>query len=480
MISKKIITAVSLGSALGVGGITSSAVSQNQDIQEISELASSKQDTMRGSEQHFNIVNDAEITQDLYIDELLIIRKPSNLFLNEELNRHIKSILSKFNAACKNVDITYVEDSAIYNENLSKAKFIATPHDGHAWVDDTTDSIEFEVDILNIEIDDTISTISTDASMPFSDDFSYPLFLDELSDEGLDQKLQILNLNLDDFSRYFLKHSEYKNVEIKYEENSACYEDSTFKMWVIPKDDHYWENGTRVAYLSTVSLKNIYQKENKNTQFAVVENLASFTKEINVDKLDDVLLNDVLLEIDWNDKNNYPFFTEAILKNVDLSYENHSVAINSNNILITLNAKPINKHVWKNTSDKSSKKYYVRLDNVIVNQQEAETPSIYSKKIFIPSTKQIDLWWHKEFSNDKDILDQIFTEENLWKIFEEVEKEFKGLEVKYWIKNSPKLLSWSQASIDLGVKPKDGYVWDDRQNYERKLNIVVSGFYMNV
>lgn len=488
--NKKFITAVSMGSAatLVQTPVITKVVEPQQisNIQEIeSDINNLKFHNDNDGNLNTNLVNDAEITQDLYVDELIVIKEPTSKALNEEFNKHVNPILKKFNSLSKHVTITYVPNSAMYDKNLCHSKFVAAPHEGHAWVDDSTDIIEFMVEILNVEVDDKIVDIKNDAFMPFADDFSYPIFLDKMTDKDLDEKLDVLNLNLEDFSRYFLKHFEYKNVSIKYIPQSACYEDSTFKMEVIPKKDHYWENGTKNSYISKVSLKNIYQKSIQH-KYANVSNLTTFNKPITIDRMDPNLLNELLKKIEWNNEETLQFYKGAELEDVIINYVVDSVSIDeSNNVLIALNVVPKSGFVWKNTNHSTNKTFYVNLENInVLNKPEEindkKNLDISSKKIYIPNSKQIDLWWNKKFSNENDILEQIFSDENLWKIFEKVENDIKGVRVLYWIKNSPKLLSWSQASIDLGVEPKDGYVWDDRQTYERKLRIIVSGFYIDV
>lgn len=453
-------------------------------------------------------LNDSYLTRDKYYDELMIIKNQSHNSFNDGILKHANVIIKRLLSSSKNVEITYINQSAIYSTDLSKAKFIATPTSGHSWKDFSTNPIIFEIEILNVEVDDIDQQIKNDARMPYHDAFNLNIVLDEETDEDMNDKILALNLNLENHGKYLVNFNKYKNVRIDYIQDTTSYENSTFKILVTPNKEHYWENKTQVSYICTVVVNNLEVKP-KLIQNARVLNLTSYDGGIDIESKTNFELDKICREIDWDTSVGLQLFNDAKIENVKLFYVDNSAKILGDEFNIALEAIPNENHSWIDSNQTDAKKFYIKLNNVFVNEQEEieisqisselkETVTIeieqkelyqeeqgtYSsettvKRINIPKYLRVDLWWNQEFKNTDDVLNIIFTDNNLWSIFKIVEEECKGIEALYWIKNSPKLLSWSEASIDIGVLPKEGYAWNDGQKYERKLNIIVGGFYIN-
>lgn len=433
-----------------------------------------------------DLINQAKLGNHLYCDELLIIDEKSSEALNKaiimNLNKVAKIIVEESNF----INLQYLENSAIYQENKSFAKFVATPMTGYTWQDFSSDEIYFDVELLNVDVLDVQENHQNDANAPYHDVFKHNLIIDELSDAAINKAL--LSLDLNNLITEFQNHNKYNNVFLQYIEDTASWETKTFKIIITPLQGHFWIDNSQNSMIATVSIKN-YSLKNNTVNDAVVDNLVTFNKLIEIETNKKEVVEAKILEMDLNSLIHY--FYGANINEVKLSYVKNSIYVNENNQYeILLFATPNENHSWMETGLSQTKAFKVLLANVlvIVNNEEnyqltKNKNSVFYKfynplwtQINIPKSTRIDLWANQLFKNDEHIQENIFSDENLWKIFKILENEHKGIKALYWIKNSPKFLSTNLASIDIGVIPMNGYAWDDGQRYERKINVLIGGF----
>lgn len=472
MINKKMITAVSVGTVIGTSSVAASDVIDNQKS-----IVNIEQN------QHgfLDVTNDAILTKNLYYDDLLLVADESIEAINDAIKNNFEVIKNQLLKNSCNINIELIENSSHYINNILNVNLIATPNTNHAWLNGKTNEVYFSIEIFNVEVDETLNHVTNDAKTPFEDQFNLELDLNELSDEALNDKLNSLNINLQDYQIYFENKNQYENVKIEYILDTASLCDKSFKILITPLKGHYWQNNTQVSYIGNIKIKQINLNQNLEN-IAIANNVCEFTKPFELAKFDVTELEFIIANLNWNTKEVLQYFTNSQIENVNINYVFNTISFNENAIYIVLEFKPILGYVWINSHICDSKKIHVKLTNVnIANDTKISLKTKDNKKnkilkINIPKSIKTDYWWNHQYENSENVLSEIFSDKNLWNVFKHIEEELKGIEILYWIKNSPKLLSWSEASIDVGVKPKQGYVWDDNGTYERKLNIIVDGF----
>ena len=146
----------------------------------------------------------------------------------------------------KNVDVTYVPNSADYDSMTCLVS--VTPKGGHTFKDNSIKSVNVKV---SLNIDKNYWT----CSVPSFDDFTKKISLDDATNTSTLNAFisKTFKDNSKNLSSILNCYSQYKNVTIAYTNGSANYDANSFTVTVTPTSGFSWSDGTRTA--RTVKVK---------------------------------------------------------------------------------------------------------------------------------------------------------------------------------------------------------------------------------
>ncbi|MDE5545242.1 MAG: hypothetical protein K2N92_01725 [Malacoplasma sp.] len=155
---------------------------------------------------------------------------------SEQLNSYLTTNfnVSNLNLENDNLDIKLVENSASFeNKNF---KVAVTPKSGFAWTDGKTGTIQV---VVNVDIKAEV-VLQKDASFATGDTYNLSLDVNYVTNNNSFDNYLKTNFKTIDLEKY----SSYKNVDVKYVDGSANYDNSQFKLSITPLAGHAFNDGT--------------------------------------------------------------------------------------------------------------------------------------------------------------------------------------------------------------------------------------------
>ncbi|MDE5949249.1 MAG: hypothetical protein K2G54_00050 [Malacoplasma sp.] len=143
-----------------------------------------------------------------------------------QLNTYLSNSFSSSNLNLDTkLDAKLIENSASFeNKNF---KVAVAPKSGFAWTDGSSKAVEVTVSVK-------ISELKYDAASISNDNYKVSLNLNQVSNSKAFNEYLMKNFRAMDLEKFAL----YKNVEIKYVENSASYDTNQFKVSITPVAGH--------------------------------------------------------------------------------------------------------------------------------------------------------------------------------------------------------------------------------------------------
>lgn len=432
MLTKKMTTII-LGSVAGsagvVGGVVA-GVAANPEVISNSAIV----DT--------DIINDASVQDIVIYEKEIIISEASNEQLDSAINKYVDEIIASLNG--QNVNIEYKQGSAIYKSgSIPMAEFIATPVEKHAWSDGSLGSKTIKITFINVNV---VPIIYSDAEAPTMDIFNLKVSLSRKSDLELNNFLSNLNLNILNFANYAEYGMHYKNVELSYVENSANVDTKTFNIRVYPTVKHEWVTGGDMQKIITVSINDLVIVS------ATAPNESNYVSTIELLKSNDELLNEHLMQIDFNNSKLLENTTD--FNNVDLKYIQNSANVNEQTFSLT--ATPLEGHEWT-TGGNYTKNIKVTINKLVINSAFIYSDSMMARDIFI------------DYANSTD-LNRVLSQMDFaggFRILLTNGNQFKNVNISY-VNNSA---NFEQNYFLLSATPTSGFYWDDGTTSSRYIKV---------
>lgn len=331
----------------------------------------------------------------------------------------------------------------------------------------TTIAVAVSVPVLmnNHQQSSSINTPSANiASYPESDTFSLNL----IAKNQDDLNSQLSNLFSNDvlsssYASYFQKASDYKNVNVIFNENSGNIITKIFTLTITPKNNFKWDNGGDDAKLINVNLSNLSITSNN-----------SILKNDSVESLDGIYkLNYSDLSSSVYDSKTLNSFLDSSFdksklggtySNVDIKYVVNSANFESSTFNIEIT--PSFGHSWSDGSTSS------KIKEITINYSDAVKDSNYPTTDVLKTSVNI--------GNESISVNSLQT---ALKNILDNGSLFNGLVSKKLYKNVNLLLP-SNASEDgktfkLTIIPKAGHLWTDGSFEPKTITITIYNLVSN-
>ncbi|MDE5841425.1 MAG: hypothetical protein K2H11_00405 [Malacoplasma sp.] len=301
-------------------------------------------------------------------------------------------------------------------------------------------SVGIPVNTINQQSSSNVAFSLLETKAPNSDEFSYQIVANNQSD--LNVKLVELFEGKDllkDFNEWFKNSSQYSNVSVLYNVNSANFDNSSFEINLTPIENANWADGSSETKTIPVSLTNLVKNnqssgdDKSQDDYALIPTNPKYGETIEV------------IDFDAFESWLKAYFDSSKLsgfKNVSIIYKKDSS--NYDTKTFTIVVTPLSGFTWSDGTT-VSKEVVVSVDlvqpkpPVINNDASIPSNTSYSEKI--------------EASNDKDFNDYLvknFKSEKLSGTFTNV--------VVSYVSNSA---NFSTKTFKVNTVPKDGHAWTD-------------------
>lgn len=177
-----------------------------------------------------------------------------NLFEGDFLDKETSYLVN--GSEYKNVKITYIENSAKFNEKTFE--FLATPINDAKWDIAVQDKRIIKVQIGNLHL------LPTDAQFPLK-----ALVSNKIGDWSISDNKDLENLIVENMKKINfeatsdVQNVSSSNVSVEYVSNSANLKDKKFKVKVSPISGHAWNDGSGIISKEVeVQIKNLTSYQN--------------------------------------------------------------------------------------------------------------------------------------------------------------------------------------------------------------------------
>lgn len=426
--------------------------------------------------QQQDFIHKANIPSKIVYPLFIEIQNFDNTSLNFFIEKNWEKIKKSILRFCKNVEISYVKNSAVYKKKESYITIIAKPIQGYKWEEYkglTNKAINIFFPNIILASTSFENDIYYDSDTPLSDIFDFKIVLNEKNSKELDEKLKSITFNEDTINKYFRNFLLYKNVNLSYVYDSANIETNTCKLYAFPIEGHEWKEKTNTKKTIILKLNNIIIL---NSEFHIDNNVATIPlfDEWNEQIFFERLTSDYLIEKMRTYKQylienitNLKFIDKY--KNVDVFYSSgDEKLLNNKTASVFLQAKPKQGCYFFDNST-TIKKIQVFLKNIAICNVEYISEFNYEfDDLYIVKTSLIK----------SNVLDEIFKKENLDLFFKNVLKQCENYEIKYWIEKSKKIINRNEAQIQLYVIPKDNYYWVTRTKEPKIVTINIKNIFV--
>ena len=434
---------------------------------------------------------------------------------NEGLNEYLSSLFSAtdfFNSyktsftnysQYTNVKVVYENNSANFENKTFKLS--VTPIEKAVWSDKTSAKKTILVNMPNFKIAEPVVPVTpTIATSPASDMFTYQVnYSGPTSNEGLNKYLSNLFASanfFDNFRSSFLNNTEYTNVKVVYENNSANFNNKSFKLGVTPLGKAVWEDKTSTNKRTvSVNIQN-FESTVSNSQVPEDRQAHYFTPIKGAPIGDNNEFNDYLVELfKTNQLGNLRVNgRKMILQNVNIEYINGSA--NFENRTFQIKATPLRGHSWVSGISENNVEpqiITVTVDELSTKDQIVNLPKSWAINWVLNSKfkftwthpgnyvwKNCSWFLHQDFdyywlqNNPKFYLNQSVKYQQL--MFDggvkDLKKNFPTLDVV----STFETVKWEYIqrindgvlfNFIVNVKPKDGFFWEDGSTGTKELKI---------
>ncbi|MDE6894093.1 MAG: hypothetical protein K2J02_01820 [Malacoplasma sp.] len=310
-------------------------------------------------------------------------------------------------------------------------------------------SVGIPINAIKQQSSTTVAFSLLESNAPDRDEFSYQIIANNQADLNL-KLFEIFEEkdSISDFNDWFKNNSQYSNVSISYNNNSANFENSSFEINLTPVENASWNDGSSEVKTIPVDLTNLVKDNDKSKDvdesvYATVPTNPKYGETIEVVDFDAF---ESWLKA-YFDSNKLTGF-----ENVSVVYKKDSSNYEAKTFKVI--ATPLNGYTWSDGS-KTSKEIEVSADVVqpekpaITNDASVSNSISYSDKIEVSNDAEFNNYLIKNFSDLKLV------------------GSFKNVSVKY-INNSA---SFASKTFKVTATPKDNHVWTDGTTAAKTLTV---------
>lgn len=420
--------------------------------------------------------NKSLILDSIIYPNKIVLNEPTSNAFNKYIQFNLDEIIENIYITSQYVEVKYLINSASYVQGNSFANFIAKPASDYSWKDGTNDQ-----KIIKVIFSNVVAIIENDKSkheskVPLDDIYMNTIYVKNMTNQSLNESLDLMNINFNLISKFLSKEKEYKNIGISYILQSANIKNKSFKILASPIQGYDWDDGyvgSKIIKIKIQDIKLMSEKaiENKNVIFdASAPEYDEWHLPIFIEDSTSEALKKEMKEYRiflFKNLHKLSFFNKY--SNVDIAYLGKEKYFDINNSLFKICVKPKKNHSWLDGTN--------NLKNISIFFKNLKVASVPIIKNYIYEFKKHTVINQTSIMNS--LLDEVFSPNNLKLIYKEFLTLYPYTEIISNVADSQKILNRETAQIKIVVKPKEGYAWMNKQNDPIIIPITVKNIYIS-